>query len=157
LFLFFEHYLEAQTAFSRRLDISHKAAYATYLLLKNDTFFIPCAVLENRVAGIFSTCLMPVKTDGLIISQNRYNHGNESLEPGGNLLSVNGRFYLSGTGSSGTDLQESLFTFNEQCDSLNVKLNGDTSYSWGGVDIKWNLLDRKKLIIFGATDSTCGT
>jgi hypothetical protein len=155
LFIFFFFITNAQNYFSKRIAISGKANQAGKVLFIKDTFYIPTSVFEVSFNSV-SASLIKITNTGNLFSAKRFKPINRSFNGGSDALLFNGKVYTAGITDWGLQVQQGLYTFNQNSDTIYTRSYGDTVYYNYNSKILPFLKTKNKLIMFGITDSTCG-
>ncbi len=156
-YLFFICFCFGQTTFSKRINVANKLNTASSFKLYLDSFYIPTMVFENLSPNKYSCSLQKIDINGNPILQKRFKPNSLSYDGGNDLLIRNGKFYISSENDFGLQLQSSLYVFNQKCDTLFTGSYGDTTFYNYGLKILPHLKSKNKLLLFGTTDSTCGS
>lgn len=157
LLLLFTYVGNSQSFFSKRLTVANKVNLATSFEFYADTFFIPVAVIETFGPNTYSSCLLKVTKTGNIVTQKRFKPVNVNYTGGNDLYIKNNKFYVASLTDYGLQLRAGFYVFNQNCDTVFTKSYGDTTYYNYGNKIQPYKKTKDKLLIFGMTDSTCGT
>ncbi|MFO0356706.1 MAG: T9SS type A sorting domain-containing protein [Sphingobacteriaceae bacterium] len=99
---------------------------------------------------------MKIDKFGSLFSAKRYKPANRSYFGSNGLYLKNHKFYTVGVTDWGLQLQNGLYVFDENCDSVLTRSYGDTVFYNLTSEVKPFLKDKSKMILFGMTDSTCG-
>jgi hypothetical protein len=160
MLLLFTYIAFGQFTYSKRIDTAHLQNLSGSFALINDTFYIPTIFYETWNPSItFSTSLIQVKADGSVITKKKFKRPKISLQNGNGVVALNKNFYSTSTSNDTitNNQRMAFYKFDSSSDTILIKLYGDTVYYFYGFGIQRRLNIPNQLLIFGLTDSICGT
>lgn len=144
-----------QSFYSKRINVGGKYNQAGNMIFFNDTFYVTANVYEVPFSQA-STSLLKIDIYGNLFSAKRYKPSNRNYFGGGGIYHLNKKIYTTGVTDWGLQVQNGLYVFDENCDTVLTRSYGDTTfYNYTG-KVKPFLKMKDKLLLFGITDSTCG-
>jgi len=158
ILLLFTYLLSAQNTFSKKIHYGVHDNLSQYIQLYNDTFYMPVMVANHTQPSPSGTSLLRMDINGNIVPQTFYSPLNTSItSPFCYYKSNSDKFYVNAVVSHGSDVRSALVIFNKLGDTLAFKVYGDTTY-WNYME--WIIKKRNdpnKLLLFGVSDSICGS
>jgi hypothetical protein len=144
-----------QNYFSKRINITNKINQSGSILLLNDTLYLTGLVNEVPFTQV-STTLLKVDKFGNLITAKRFKPINRSYFGGGGGFVRHNKIYTTGQTDWGFQIQQGLYTFNTNSDTVFTRSYGDTVfYNYAARALPF-LKTSDKLLIIGITDSSCG-
>jgi len=159
ILLLFTYLINAQNTFSKKIHYGVLDNLATYVSLYNDTFYIPVMVsTQSQPSTHYSASLLKIDINGNVLPKTFYTQINTSIFPTDCYYkSSTDKFYVCATISHGSDVKSALVIFNKNGDTLAIKSFGDTAYYNYMEWILPQTNNHNKLLIFGTSDSLCGS
>ncbi len=155
LLFFFYFNTFSQNYYSKRIAVTGKINQAGSILLLNDTLYLTGLVNEVPYTQV-SVALLKVDKQGNLITAKRFKPSNRSYFGGGGGFVRNNKIYTTGQTDWGYQIQQGLYTFNTNSDTIFTRSYGDTVYYNYAAKALPYLKTNSKLLVFGITDSSCG-
>lgn len=151
LLLFLTQPTNAQTYFSNRYNFFNTNELTQQFLFDRDTFYLSTILLGDS-SGLISR----ISLNGNLVPTNKYpNFQGKYFQPYAT-AKLGHNFYSTGAGGYFNTISAPFFKFNTNCDTINTKFIGDSSYYTLMQKILPYSNTKDKLLLIGATDSTCG-